>query len=148
MGIDCLFINLMFFKQKILNHKTIVNLSLLIIVVLFPHYLFKLIWARLEQNLKPSYLQYLFIYPIQLIPIGLNVLAYSLLYYFEFPIIERYRVSSDPWHWNKNPTLWKQQKQRLIWIYSRNVIFIAAPLALLISQIVSVRLDTASYPSL
>jgi hypothetical protein len=31
-----------------------------------------------------------------------------LIYHFEHPFFERYKITRDPWPWNKDPSKWKQ----------------------------------------
>ena len=53
---------------------------------------------------------------------------FALLYYLEWPIIERYKCLEEPWPWNDDPVAWKKLYWRSLKMYAFNLFFLT-PLA-------------------
>ena len=53
---------------------------------------------------------------------------YLTCYYFEFPLIERYKALESPWPWYDDPESWNKLYWRTIFLYVLNV-FIIGPAA-------------------
>jgi len=53
---------------------------------------------------------------------------YSLCYYLEHPLIERYKCLEEPWPWHEDPEAWDKLFWKTILIYGFNL-FLITPLA-------------------
>lgn len=51
-------------------------------------------------------------------------LSYSLFYQFEFPFIEKYKSTADPWPWHSDPEKWNSliKKAYLVFFINSNIL--------------------------
>ena len=73
---------------------------------------------------------------------------YLPVYYYAFPAIEKYKSNSIPWPWKENPKTWPAIRKKLIYVYARNVLFLAPLLGRVVHRFTRLSDSYEKFPSL